>query len=174
MYLHTAPDKAITVTASRLPREKTLLRQANKTTSKSGHKRRSGTFCWGRNLDHMAWLTNYKSNFCTWRKIIAILQRTEFYHILWRKRKQVYRLPNIPIEARNSLHFLKDCKKTGEVEIVLFTLLTVAFPWYFGIADSLFLLCLHNHLMYIMPYHWNIKQMCGCLNQLNTKSGLTL
>ena len=47
----------------------------------------------------------------------------------------------ITIEARNSLHFLKDCKKTGEVEIALFTLLTVAFPWYFGIADSLFLLC---------------------------------
>ena len=54
MYLHTAPDKAITVTVSKLPREKKLLRQANKTTSKSGHKRRSGTFCRGRNLDHMA------------------------------------------------------------------------------------------------------------------------
>ena len=152
MYLHTAPNKAITVTVSKLPREKKLVRQANKTTSKSGHKRRSGTFCRGRNLDRVAWLTNYKtgykSNFCTLRKIIAILQCTEFYHILWRK--QVYRLPNMPIErslayitieARNSLHFLKDCKKTGEVEIVLFTLLTVAFPWYFGITDSLFLLC---------------------------------
>ena len=135
MYLHTAPDKAITVTVSKLPRGQKLLRQAKKTTSKSGHKRRSGTFCRGRNLDHLAWLTNYKSNFCTLRKIIAILQCTEFYHILWRK--QAYRLPNIPIEAslayitieaRNSLHFLKDCKKTGEVEIVLFTLLTVAFP----------------------------------------------
>ena len=36
-------------------------------------------------------------------------------------------------------------------------LLKVAFPWYFDITDSLFLLCLHNNLMYIMPYHCNIK-----------------
>ena len=66
------------------------------------------------------------SNVCTWRKIIAILQ-CKFYHSVWRK--QVHRLPNIHIEASlpyisiepsDSLHFLKDCKKTGELEIVLF------------------------------------------------------
>ena len=30
-------------------------------------------------------------------------------------------LSYITIEARDSLHFLKDCKKTSEVDIVLFT-----------------------------------------------------
>ena len=47
-------DTPITVPVCKLPRGKKLLGQANKTTSKSGHKRRSGTFCRGRNLDHMA------------------------------------------------------------------------------------------------------------------------
>ena len=132
-------------------------------------------------------LTNYKSHFCTSWKIIAILQCT-FYHSLCRK--QVYRSPNthieaslpyISIEARpDSLHFLTDCKKNNHCYnvshklIKAFYTVTVAFSWYFDIADCLFLLCLHNNVMYIMPYHWDITQMCGCLKQLNTKSGLHL
>ena len=87
----------------------------------------------------------------------------------------------IAIEARDSLFFSRIAKRPVrltlfcfQLQINLKSLLTVAFPRYLDIAESLFLLCLHNHLMYIMPYHWNIKQMCGCLNQLNTKSGLNL
>ena len=49
---------------------------------------------------------------------------------------ELYRFPNIDIEARlpytgmeakDSQHILKDCKKTGEVEISLFTLITKPF-----------------------------------------------
>ena len=34
------------------------------------------------------------------------------------------RLPYICMEAKDSQHILKDCKKTGKVEIILFTLIT--------------------------------------------------
>ena len=98
----------------------------------SGHKRRSGTYCGGRNLDHVAWSTNYSMKVTSvpdGRLLLCSELQCKFYHSLWRK--QVYRLPNIHmeasllyigVEARDSLHFLgKDCKKTGEVEIFLFT-----------------------------------------------------
>ena len=109
-YLHTVPDKAITVPVCKLPRGQKLLGQANKTTSKSGHKRRSETFCRGRNLDHMAWLVNYKSNFCTWRKVIAILQ-CKFTAFGGNKSTSLLTLhigaslSYIAIEARDSLIF---------------------------------------------------------------------
>ena len=90
----------------------------------------------------------------------------KFYHSLWRK--QVYRLlnthieaslPYTRIEAKDSLHFLKDCKNIGEVEIVFFTTLSYKLIKAFEqlLSHGTFLLCLHNNLMYIMPYQWNIK-----------------
>ena len=46
------------------------------------------------------------------------------------------------MEAKDSQHILKDCKNTGEVQIVLFTLIII--KKYFGSADSLFDLSLDN------------------------------
>ena len=44
------------------------------------------------------------------------------------------RLPYIGMEAKDSQHILKDCKKTGEVEIILFTLTTKSFTVAFAVT----------------------------------------
>ena len=68
-----------------------------------------------------------------WRSVISeYCNRSSVnYFAAFGGNNELYRLPNIDIEARlpyigmeakDSQHILKDCKKTGEVEIILFTL----------------------------------------------------
>ena len=62
--LHTASDRVITVRVYQLlmPIEQKLLGQANKTTS-IRPQTTLWNVLWRRNLDHMAWLTNYQVTF---------------------------------------------------------------------------------------------------------------
>ena len=90
------------------------------------------------------------------------------------------------MEAKDSQHILKDCKKTGEVKIILFTLTTKSCNscfrcgttlLYFGSADSLFDLSLDNPSMpYMLFFSTGLLNKCAVvlLNCINRASFVTV